>query len=483
MASTVLPLLKQFRSAFHAPSFTNFQFLLLAWLMNPRRGWLSNCLRCVLHLPELTPTNSHGRVKHFSCLYRFFTRAVWCKDSMGQLLASAFERWLPETITIIVDDTLCRRTGPMILGAGMHHDPLDTTYRGRGERRFSFGLNFVILAVWIPVGFVNSGGIAVPILFRLYRSKKSCPPASYRKRPELAVELLKMVRSWWPDRHFEVCVDDEYVCKTVLNARDDKMVITGAFQFRYSLYHPDKPVWSGMGRPPKWGPKMGTVDKIRNDDSIQWQQVNAVMYGHELTLQIKLIEARWSSSGPDDVVTILITRDPTGTYDDACFIRTEPETSVQSVLTPVCQRWSLEVTIRDSKQHLCIEQIENGYVHRDEPTTTHRKTRPGPQASPDKEPVASKRTTPLFMLGFGVVVWWYLQYGKPQRDLKWAKILAPWWRHKTTISFGDMLQAFRRQMEKEHLWTNPPQQGLDEKFLQQLPFAWPQAEILADQAA
>ena len=156
---------------------------------------------------------------------------------------------------------------------------------------------------------------------------------------------------------------------------------------------------------------------------------------------------------------------------------------MQSILTPFCRRWTLEVTIRDTKQHLHIEQIQNGYVHRDEPADSHRKTRPGPQASEHKEPVASRRTTPLFMLGFGVVVWWYLLHGDPQRDIKWTKMIAPWWRHKTTISFGDMLQSFRRQMEREDLWTNPPQQGFDEKYLQNLPFTWPQQEILDNDAA
>ena len=483
MASTILPLVERFRPIFSAPSFTNFRFLLLAWLMNPRRGWLSNCLRCVLHLPELAPANSDNQLKHFSCFYNFFTRAVWSKDRLGRLLASALERWLPDRLTLIIDDTLCRRSGPMVLGAGMHHDPLLTTVRGSRQTRFSFGLNFVILAVWIPVEFVNAGGIAVPILFRLYRSKKTCPSESYQKRTELAAELLTVVRSWWPDRPFELCVDDEYVCKTVLDARDDRMVVTGTFQFRYSLYYPEKPVWSRRGRPPKWGPKMGTVAELREDDTIKWQQITAQMYGQQVDLLVKTIQARWSSRGPDEVVTVLLTRDPTGTYDDACFIRTEPDASVQSILTPFCRRWTLEVTIRDTKQHLHIEQIQNGYVHRDEPADSHRKTRPGPQASEHKEPVASRRTSPLFMLGFGVIVWWYLLHGDPQRDIKWAKMIAPWWRHKTTISFGDMLQSFRRQMEREDLWTNPPQQGFDEKYLQNLPFTWPHQEILDDDAA
>lgn len=477
MAHTILPLLDRFRGEFSEPSFANFQFLVLAWLMNPGRGWLSNCLKALLHLPDLVPTNTRGRAKHFSCLYRFFTRARWSKDSLGQLLAHGLERWLPDRLTVIVDDTLFRRTGPMILGAGMHHDPLRATYSKSGKREFSFGLNFVMLAIWVPVPLVHAGGIAVPVLFRLYRSPKTCPEESYRTRPELAAELLTITRQWWPTRTLEITVDSEYVCKAVLEATDDNMILTGAFKFNYVLLSPNPPVYSGVGRPAIWGERMGSISQLRDDETIPWNQIDVTMYGQEVTLLIKTIEARWSSSGPDDVVTVLITRDPSGTYDDACFFRTEANTSAQSVLTFTCLRWSLEVTFRAGKQHLHIEDIENGYVHRVEPTDTHRKTRPGPQAPLEKEPIASKRTVPLFMLAFGVVVLWYLKHGRPTRDLKWAKLMAPWWNHKTTISFGDMLQAFRRQMELEELWTNPPEQGLDEKYLRKLPFYWPGLEI------
>lgn len=483
MTHTILPLLARFRGEFSQPSFENFQFLLLAWLMNPGRGWLSNCLKALLHLPDLAPTNTEGQPKHFSCLYRLFTRARWSKDTVGKILADGLGRWLPDQLTIIVDDTLFRRTGPMILGAGMHHDPLRTTYGKSGKKQFSFGLSFVMLAVWVPVPFAHAGGMAVPVLFRLYRSPKTCPEASYRTRPQLAAELLTIARQWWPTRPLEVTVDSEYVCKGVLQATDDNMVLTGVLKFNYMLYPPKPPAYSGVGRPAKWGEKMGSIGQLRDDKTIAWDQVEVIMYGQKVTLLTKLIQARWSSSGPDKVVTILITRDPTGTYDDACFLRTESNASVQSVLTFICLRWSLEVTFRDGKQHLHIEDIENGYVHREEPSATHRKTRPGPQAPPKKEPVASKRTVPLFMLGFGFVVLWYLEYGRPTLDLKWAKLMAPWWTHKTTISFGDMLQAFRRQMEYEDLWTNPPQQGFDEKYLRKLPFDWPGLKIFDEDHA
>lgn len=442
---------------------------MLAWLMNSEHGWITNCLRAVLYMPDLYPSHN-GRLKHFSCFYRLFTRAKWDLDHLGQLMAKAFDEWLDETLYISIDDTLFRRGGPMILGGGVFHDPLRSNYTGRKKKAFSFGLNFVVVSVWVSMPWINPNGFSIPILFRMYRSKKTCEAKDYRTRTELAAQMLGVLRSWWPTQRFEVCVDTEYASQKVLRALDDNMVLTGPIGKNAKLFQPNRPVYSGKGRPPKWGKVIQKPRELAEDDSVPWQEMILEMYGHKVTLLVKTMQARRKNSGPDRVLTIVITRDPTGTYDDAYFVRTEANASPQAAITAICRRWTLEVTFRDCKQHLHIEQIQNGFVHRKEPTKTHRKMRPGPQAPIDADPKASRRTIPFFMFGYGFVVLWYGKHGEPERDLKWAKFLAPWRRDKTTISFKDMLQAFRRQMEHEDLWTNPPNQGLDEKYLRDLPF-------------
>ena len=483
MNSTILPLIAHFQSAFSTPSFVNFRFLMLAWLMNPGRGWISNCLRAFLHMPQLYPTQ-RGRAKHFSCFYRLFTRAKWSLDELGYLMVRLFEPWLEDTLIIFIDDTLCRRSGPMVLGGGFHYDPLKTTYeRGKHRVRFSFGLNFVVLAVWVRCPMVHAQGVAIPVLFRLYRSKKTCPEGKWRRRTELGVEMLEVFRGWWPGRRIELCVDDEYACKRVLAALDDQMLLTGPMRRDAALYQPERPEYSGRGRRTIWGKRILSPGELADDASAKWQERKVWVYGQHVTLMIKTCQARWKSAGKDRRLTVVVTRDPTGTYDDRYFFRTEQDAEVQDILTAICRRWTLEMSFRDAKQLLNIEDIQNGFVHRDRPTKTHRRKRPGLQAPIDAEPQASKRTAPFVMLSYGFVVRWYLEHGQPDRDLKWAKLLAPWWRHKRTISFGDMLQAFRRQMEHEDLWTNPPKQGFDENYLRTVGLKRPGLDALQEMAA
>lgn len=484
MTSTILPLIAHFRSVFSAPGFANFQFLLLAWLMNPARGWITNCLRAIFHMPQLYPTD-RGQAKHFSCFYRLFSRAKWSPDELGQVMLVLFEPWLDETVTILVDDTLSRRSGPMVLGAGFHYDPLQTAYEhGKQRVRFSFGLNFVVLAIWVPCPFVHARGVAIPVLFRLYRSKKTCPEGRWKPRTELAVEMLEVLRGFWPTRRIELVVDDEYACKRVGAALDKNIILCAPMRFDAALYQPRRPTSSsGRGRPAIWGERLKTPEELAQDDSVPWQLMELVVYGQQVTLMVKTYQARWKSTGKERILTLIVTRDPTQTYDDRCFFCTEEDADIQHIFDAICRRWTLEMCFRDAKQLLHLEDVQNGFIHRKKPAKTHRRMRPGPQAPVDADPRASRRTGPFVMLAFGFVVRWYLEHGQPGRDLKWARFVAPWWRHKTTISFGDMLQAFRRQMEHEQLWTNPPEHGFDEKCLQSLGFERPNQDELYPMAA
>jgi hypothetical protein len=77
-------------------------------------------------------------VYRFSTLYRFFSRARWEPDEIGRELFNLLLEFVPGDIWLIVDDTLCRRSGPHFWGAGMHHDPLKSTYtRGGGGRHLA----------------------------------------------------------------------------------------------------------------------------------------------------------------------------------------------------------------------------------------------------------------------------------------------------------------------------------------------------------
>lgn len=220
---SIRSLVQIFCPAFTAPSFANACYLLLSWIKTSGRAQISNFLRVRRFMPELVPRNTEGEWKRFSVFYRFFSEAKWNLDELGRCLIRAMAFTVPDDrqLVVMIDDTFQKRTGPRILGAGMHYDGSESTYSERGDAhaRIDFGLSFVVLAVWVPIDWVEAGGLAIPVLFRLYRPKKYTPEVEYHKRTELAVQLLDVAVEWFDHDQVVVAVDNEYTCETVLKGR------------------------------------------------------------------------------------------------------------------------------------------------------------------------------------------------------------------------------------------------------------------------
>ena len=106
-------------SVFTQPSFRNFLTLLTGWVFCLGRHTIT----------DLIVAAGAIETKHFSCFHRFFSRAVWNFDSLGLVVLKLALRLVPEgePVLLAVDDTLGRKTGRHIWGAGMHHDPLRST--------------------------------------------------------------------------------------------------------------------------------------------------------------------------------------------------------------------------------------------------------------------------------------------------------------------------------------------------------------------
>ena len=73
------------------------------------------------------------------------------------------------------------------------------------------------MAVLVQVPFSRRPW-ALPVLFRLYRNKKDClnNGGRYRKKTELAAEMVRIAASWAPGRRIEVVADCAYCNATVL---------------------------------------------------------------------------------------------------------------------------------------------------------------------------------------------------------------------------------------------------------------------------
>lgn len=446
--STFQVIFSSFAVVFTTPSFENFVTLATGWMLSTGRHTISGVLRS---------GSAPGRNKHFSSLYRFFSRAVWDTDVLGEVL---FHLLLPlsgKQVLAAVDDTLCRRSGPHFWGAGMHHDPLRSTYgRGTSASRWfamAFGHNWVVLAVWVPLPWARMRGVAVPVLWRLYRSKKRCPASQYRKRTELAREMIDVVAGWLPeDRRLTVVGDGEYACKTVLRHLPEGVDFTGPMVMDAAFYDVPR-TQPRRGRRLK-GKRLPSPQKLARMKSVRWETITPAIYGREVPVMVKELVGMWYGVTHTRLVRMVVTRDPAGRIEDRAYFTTDPDLTAEEILGGFSRRWSLEVTFRDAKQNLGLEDPQNGWWRRRKRIRRRRK-KPGPQPKGRHGEKAVRHTVPFTFCVYGLVIIWYFRHGNVRQDVERVRKLSPWYRHKKEPSFADMLAAVRRELWKARIMAYP----------------------------
>jgi hypothetical protein len=395
-------------------------------------------------------------VYRFSTLYRFFSRARWEPDEIGRELFNLLLEFVPGDIWLIVDDTLCRRSGPHFWGAGMHHDPLKSTYtRGGGGRHLAlaFGHNRVTLALWVPLPWNRARGRAVPFLWRTYRSKKRCPEGQYRTRPQLAAALMEVFLGWdLGNRKLTLVGDSEYACRGVVRELPPHVEFSGPMAMKAAMY--DLP----RRQPPRGrrlkGARLPRPRELAESDS-RWKTIFPVIYGRKVAVKIKTQVGMWYTVAHTRLVRMVVTRDPTGRIEDRAYFSTDLKLSVEELLAGFSRRWSLEVAFRDAKQHLGLEDPQNGWWRKARRLRRRRK-KPGPQPRANLGRTAVEHTVPLAFCAYGLVIAWYLRHGQPAHDVQRARKLSPWYRHKKEPSFADMLDAARREIWRARISTHPP---------------------------
>lgn len=133
-----------------------------------------------------------GATKHFSAHHRVFSAASWSLDALGLALFTMMTPSLTGVVMLGLDDTLARRRGLRKFGTGMHHHPLALTRRRAFVR---CGHSWVALRVIVSLPSRPGYSIFPPLLFQLHLNRQSDAQhgARYRTRPELGIEMLRIL--------------------------------------------------------------------------------------------------------------------------------------------------------------------------------------------------------------------------------------------------------------------------------------------------
>lgn len=453
LTATFMELLAAFQPVFTSPSFATFKLLMAGWILSVRR-------RYVTDLIVSSDSTDNG---HFSDYHRFFSHARWNIDDLWKLLAGLLIDNLIGADAVIYlagDDTLCRKRGLGLFGAGMHHDPLISS---RAMKLVSWGHDWVTLSLivacpwWAP-----SKVFALPLCMRLYRNRQGLPKGQTTKqrrsraasgqsasqrgakkaspkaapsgappkpaktarktaalphatRPELMREMLQLVASWFPQRKFLFLADSLYTGESVLRHAPRNVDMIGAVHSKGALYEQAPLLQAGRGARRKKGKRLPTRDAWAASRSA-WTAIHFDQFGLHGDFETKTRQGLYYKAGRDRLLKFVLTRDTAGGRPTQIFYCTNLEMDVRQILSSYAQRWAIEVTHHDAKQFLGLEDPAN------------------------RVPLAVQRTAPMAMFLYSLTVLWYARHG--QRHVKFP--YRPWYRQKTEPSFADMLTTLRR---------------------------------------
>jgi hypothetical protein len=407
LLQSLLAALEVFRPALTRPGFQNMLVIFVGWV-------LTNGTHAVTR--ALVETAVAGR-RHHEAFHRFFSRGSWNPDDLAHQLLQWILRRVPDgkPLRVALDDTLAPKKGPRVFGIGSHLDAVRSTRR---HRIFCFGHCWVVLAVLLPVPFSRRTW-ALPLVFRLYRNKKECKAkgSPYRKKTELAREMLDLFAGWVGERRVEAVADSAYCNDTVTRGLPASIVLVGAMRPDAVLTAlPPKRRKKKSGRPPVRGRTLPKPSALARDGRHPWQTCTATLYGRKRQVRYKTFCAQWYRACATRLLRIVVVQVDQGTLGLRVFFSMDATMSVIQILESYSQRWAIEVCFRDLKQLL-------GFAD-----------------SSARKRAAVERTAPFVGMIYTTLVLWF-----SERAWQNAAVpLRPWYPHKHGLSFSDLLRTSQR---------------------------------------
>jgi hypothetical protein len=310
----------------------------------------------------------------------------------------------------------------------MHHDPLISS---RAKPLVSWGHGWVVLCLLIVHPFWAATKVfALPVAMRWYRNRqgltkgkkakskaaKAKANPDQRTRPQLALELITLVSTWFPHDDLIVSGDSAYGGKSVLSHLPANVHLISHVHPKGALYAPPpSPSQQSKGRKRKKGDRLPGMAQWALDPAQPWKKLQFDQFGLHTALQIKTQKALYYTAGRDRLLTIVLTRDCQGQRPDQMFYFTKLDWEARKILSTYAYRWAIECTFENCKQFPGLEPA-------------------------NRLPLAVRRTAPMAFILYAVIVVWFHKTG--HRFLRFPH--CPWYRCKSEPSFADLLTTLRR---------------------------------------
>ena len=410
-------IISQARGCFTAPGFAVFTTILAGWVLAPGRRTVTGMIAAA---------DPEGRRAHDAC-HRFFRTGHWSLEALWKALVVHVTGVLcpAGTLVLDVDDTLYKKSGRKIDGAGTFRDAVRST---RNKVVYATGLNLVVVTLRVtpPWGGMPVG---VPAGARLHR--KGGPTTI-----DLAEQVVRELASWLPGRNFALCGDGAYA--TLAGRGLPRTSVTSRMRRDAALYQAAPPRTGKRGRPRKKGERLATpaqmaaglADAHFTPASVDWR-------GRTRELLVWSRPVLWYAVDKEHLVQLVIVRDPAKVMHDDFFFTTDPGATPGPVASRYPGRWSIECVNREVKQVLGAED---------------------PQCWKHQGP---ERAASLSLWLYAAIWTWYI----PAFGTTATWIPRPWYPKKATPSFLDAIATLRRVMWSQRITSMSSSGPLNPKII------------------
>lgn len=421
----------RFHDCFTAPSLRHFGVLITGWVLTVGVHTIS----------QVILTGRLHESESFVSIYRFLQKAKWSPDQVAfEVFRMIVDALLPGVteIELVLDDTLNNHVGKKIFGAGFQHDG-DAPKTGKP---IGYGVCFVIIGVVVRLPGISDRVFCLPYAARLWWPQKAkVKPAGekHRSKSELGAELIRLTRSWLdPSIVLRVIVDGGYSNKQLLQGRPQGVHITGKVRMDAALYAAAPQDSTGRrGRPRKKGERLPCPKSLFESHTFPWEWIWISLYGQETIVSVHRFEAIWYKAAGNELLSIVMVRDPGGKYPDTVFFDTDTAASDTETVQRFSHRWSIEITNRETKSLLGSAD---------------------PQCRSEK---SVSRAPLMAYWSYCFVVVWFVEQFRTGKDLLIRT--APWY-SKRHITFSDMLATARRSHLVPGISREPSEHRNNSKF-------------------
>lgn len=418
LSRNILSVLLPFSVLFSKPSWQKALTLLLGAIICTGKRTVCASLRAMglAHEPG------------FSNYHHLLNRVEWSALAAAKILFFMLQVFICDRspLVLLVDETLERRRGKKIKAKGYYRDAVRSS---QSRVVNTMGLKWLVMALSVKLPFM-SRALALPFLSVLEPSKKCNEARERRHKTSLrwTSQMILQVRRWVGKARALILVGDGGFAsgQLALDCICFGVTLVSRLKMNAALFDfPAERRPGQRGRTARKGIKLKNFKQMLSLDGLPWKEMEVIGYGGKKRIARVLSNTcMWGADGvtPIPIRWVLVV-DPTGKLDPLPLMSTDPLMTPERMIELFIDRWGLEVTFEESREHLGVE-TQRQWSDR-----------------------AIARSTPTLMGLYSCVC----LMGNRLKQVEPLQAEASSWHQKEHIAFSDILRAVRMVIWKDSL--------------------------------